>query len=131
MAGILKLLDPVFPAAALVIVMAGAFMAGDVSLFEWDQAWISVGAGRLVFVLALGGVALSRTVRSLNAAARDIPEGPVPAAFRLRLLDPVMFAAENTVSLVLVALVYMMVDKPNLAGALGPCWGRPCWGRGR
>ena len=116
--GVLKLVDPLFPGAIVVIFGAGAYMVSDVGFFDWDQAWVSVALGTLIAAGAVGGGFLSRELRVLIAEAEATPEGPAPASLRRSLLNPMLFAAENVLVLWIVAIMYMMVDKPNLGGAL-------------
>lgn len=116
--GLQGMLSPIFPISAVVIFGAGAYMVGDLAFFDWDDAWISVGIATLLFAVTMGGVVGERAMKSVATAAAAAPSGPVPVSLRRLLLDPVRLAVENTLTLLIVALVYMMVDKPNLAGAV-------------
>lgn len=117
------MLDPLFPLAAVVIFGAGAYMVSDLAFFDWDLAWVSVSIGALIFAVVLGGGYLSRQLGTLVQAAdaaveSEGPNGPVPGPLRHALLNPLIFAAENITDLLVIALAYIMIDKPNLAGAL-------------
>ena len=116
--GAMKTIDPLYPAAIIVIFGAGAYMVSDLAFFDWDQAWVSVSLGTLIAAGALGGGFLSRELRGVIAEAEATPEGPMPASLRRSVLNPVLFAGENVLDLWIIAIMYMMVDKPNLAGAL-------------
>lgn len=116
--GVLKMVDPLFPVAAVMIFCTGAYMVSDLAFFDWDQARVSVSIGALAFAVAIGGRYLSRQVDSLSQAAADTPDGPVPAPLRQAMLNPLIFAAENVTDLLVIAIACIMIDKPNLAGAL-------------
>ncbi|HXT36909.1 MAG TPA: DUF2269 family protein [Chloroflexota bacterium] len=125
-------LDKVFPLSAVVILVAGLYMVGDV--WGWSNAWINLSLAGLVVMGALGPLINGRRLRSIVAAADTAPAGPIPAALTRQIQDPTLWMSVKIMAVLALGVVYLMAAKPEagesvtaLAVALvvGWLWGHP------
>jgi hypothetical protein len=122
--------------AALAVLITGIHLSAT----RWGpQGWIVVGLAGMV-VIAVLGAALSG--RRAGAIARALPaeDGPISAALRQRLHDPVLTLSVALRTALLLGIVFVMSTKPSTAGALaamgvalvlGLAAALPVWSSGR
>jgi hypothetical protein len=134
-AGLITLSDPISVISALVTIAAGLYMA--LTVWSLQTGWIAVALGSLVVFLPLliAGVIEPR-MRAIVTMAKEAPDGPLPATLDARIHDPLLGTALQTVAAVVLAIVFLMTTKPELASsvvamvvalALGLASGLPLW----
>lgn len=101
------------PLAGLLLFASGAYLTQ--SAWTWTTPWIDCGIAGLVAVMAMGGGVLGRRARALGQLLARTPDGALDAALRQRLNDKVLAVGEPAVSIFVLAIVLLMVMKPNLA----------------
>lgn len=134
-AGLITLSDPISVISALVTIAAGLYMA--LTVWGLQTGWIAVALASLVVLLppCIVGVVEPR-MRAIVTMAKEVPDGPLPATLDTRIHDPVLGTALHTVAAVVLGIVFLMTNKPSLAGsilamvvalALGLASGLPLW----
>ncbi|HVA92680.1 MAG TPA: DUF2269 family protein [Chloroflexota bacterium] len=125
-------LEKVFPLTAVVILVAGLYMVGDV--WGWGAAWINLSLAGLVAMGVLGPLINGRRLRAIQAAAEAAPAGPVPAALTRQIQDPILWMSVKILAAQALGVVYLMAAKPEagesvaalvVAGLVGWAWGNP------
>ena len=137
---------PLFGISVLLLLAAGLYMA----LTAWSllTGWIVVGLISLVLLAPLGTAVLEPRRRVIDRLARKAPDGPLPEELERSIRDPVLLTAPQTLTALLLGVVFVMTTKPSLVGSLivmavalvlGLAWGlliarggtRPVTDRGR
>jgi Predicted integral membrane protein (DUF2269) len=108
---VLKPTEPMFPAAAVGLVVAGLYMA--ISRWSFDTPFVTVGLVGLVTIAAQGFSIQARTWKAVDKAAEEAPDGPVPAELRTLMLDPLSWASTGAACLAAVGAVAIMTLKPG------------------
>lgn len=101
---------------AVLVLLPGAYMATDAGL--WGQGWLLTALGLFVAVGALSGIVVNPTVARFAETLDGAPDGPMTPALFGDLSD-----RRLTITLALfggadLALVFLMTNKPSLAGSL-------------
>lgn len=104
------------PLAALLLLVPAVYLV--VSAWGWATPWIDVALGALVVMALLGRVALGPRLAALHAGALRAAEGPIPADLDGRRADRTLSVAHWTSTALYVGVVFLMTNKPGLAGAL-------------
>ena len=135
---ILKLIamsDPIAVISALLTIIVGLYLA----LTVWGllTGWIAVALGSLIVLLPpLLRIIIEPRMRHIVTMVEQAPEGPLPAALDLRIHDPALGTALQTATAVVLGIVFLMTNKPSLAGSilamiialiLGLASGLPLW----
>lgn len=109
-------LGPLFGISVLLILATGLYMA----LTAWglQTGWIDVALISLILIAPLGTAAIEPRRRAIDQLAREAPDGPLPQSLEQRTHDPVLATAVQTVTALLLGIVFLMTNKPSLAGAL-------------
>src|SRR5947208_12212892 len=137
---------PLFGISVLLLLTAGLYMA----LTAWSllTGWIVVGLISLVLLAPLGTAVLEPRRLVIDRLARKAPDGPLPEELERSIRDPVLLTAPQTLTALLLGVVFVMTTKPSLLGSLivmavalvlGLAWGlliarggaRPVADRGR
>jgi hypothetical protein len=137
---------PLLGISVLLLLAAGLYMA----LTTWSllTSWIVVGLISLVLLAPLGTALLEPRRRVIDRLARKAPDGPLPEDLERSIRDPVLLTAPQTLTALLLGVVFVMTTKPSLVGSLivmavalvlGLAWGllitrggtRPVTDRGR
>jgi hypothetical protein len=112
---LLSMLRLVGGPSAVTLLATGIYM----SAARWgEQGWIAAGFGGLVVIAVLGGTLTGRRVRGI-ASALGGEDGPMSAALRRRLHDPVLALSAWLRTALGLGIVFVMSTKPGSAGALG------------
>lgn len=109
-------LGPLFGSSVLLILVTGLYMAG--TSWGFQTGWIDVALISLILIAPLGTAAIEPRRRAIERLAREAPDGPVPAALQRRTHDPVLATAVQTVTALLLGIVFLMTNKPSLVGSL-------------
>lgn len=105
----------VFPVALLLLFATGSFMVA--TQWAWNVGWIDAAIGGVVLLFIGGGFIDSRG-KALARAVEGDPTAPVtPGAARL-VRDPLRLSVSVGETGLAIGIVFNMVNKPPLAGAL-------------
>jgi hypothetical protein len=90
------------------------------AITAWDlqTGWIAVALISLVLIAPLGTAAIEPRRRAIARLAREAPDGPLSEALERRIHDPVLATAAQTVTALLLGIVFLMTNKPSLTGAI-------------
>jgi predicted integral membrane protein DUF2269 len=121
---------PLFGISVLLLFTAGFYMA----LTAWSllTGWIVVGLISLVLLASIGTAFLEPRRRVIDRLTRMAPDGPLPEKLERSIHDPVLLTAPQTLTALLLGVVFLMTTKPSLAGSiivmavalvLGLAWG--------
>src|SRR5207302_4713728 len=107
---------PLFGISVLLLLAAGLYMA----LTAWSllTGWIVVGLISLVLLAPLGTALLEPRRRVIDRLARTAPDGPLPEELERCIRDPVLLAAPQTLTALLLGVVFLMTTKPSLVGSI-------------
>jgi Predicted integral membrane protein (DUF2269) len=109
-------LGPLFGISVLLILVTGLYMAG--TTWGFQTGWIDVALVSLILIAPLGTAAIEPRRRAIAQLAQEAPDGPLPAALEQRTHDPVLATAVQTVTSLLLGIVFLMTNKPSLVGSL-------------
>jgi len=109
-------LGPLFGISVLLILVTGLYMA--VTAWSLQTGWIAVALIGLVLIAPLGTAAIEPRRRVIDRLAREAPDGPLPESLAQRTHDPALLTALQTVTFLLLGIVFLMTNKPALIGAL-------------
>jgi hypothetical protein len=104
-------------ASGALLVIAGATMMW--AAWGFRTAWLDVGLGSMVVMLALSMGLAARRLRVISRALAEAPaEGPIPPALARQIGDPALWVATQTVVAIALGIVFLMTVKPDLTMAL-------------
>lgn len=119
---------PLFGISVLLILAAGLYMA--LTAWSLQTGWIAVALISLVLMAPIGTALMEPRRRAIERLARETPEtvktvetperadGPLPESLERRIHDPVLSTTVQTITALLLGIVFLMTTKPSLAGAL-------------
>ncbi len=118
LAALIQRSEPVSVVSSLLTIASGLYML--LTVWGWQTAWALVALGSIIVCLPplLLGIIEPR-IRSLLRLARDAPDGSVPGQLRRLIDDPVLATSLQTLAAVVLGIVFLMTNKPGLAGAIG------------
>jgi predicted integral membrane protein DUF2269 len=109
-------LGPLFGISVLLLLVTGFYMA--ITAWGLLTSWILVALISLIFIAPLGTVFIEPRRRAIDRLAQETPDGPLPRALERRTHDPVLLTALQTVTILLLGIVFLMTNKPSLIGSL-------------
>jgi hypothetical protein len=109
-------LGPLFGISVLLILATGLHMA--LSAWGLQTGWIAVALTSLVLMAPLGTALIEPRRRAIDRLAQAAPDGPLPDLLQQRTHDPVLLTALQAVAALLLGIVFLMITKPSLLGAL-------------
>ena len=115
-ARILKLTEPMFPGAAVALIVAGVYMT--LSQWSFSTPFVMVGLIGLVAISIQGATIQGRNWKAVHKAADEAPDGPVPADLRSLMLNPLAWASTGAACLAAVGAVAIMTIKPGWAACI-------------
>ena len=104
------------PPSALLILIPGVFMAW--TAWGWTTPWIDVSLATFLVMMLSGALLMNRLLVALRVAIAATREGPIPDALAARITSRALWGLENTSIAVLLAMLFLMTARPDLAGAL-------------
>jgi hypothetical protein len=107
---------PLFGISVLLILVAGLYLT--ITAWSLQTSWIAVALVSLVLVAPLGTVLIEPRRRTIDRLAREAPEGPLPQTLEQSIHDPILLTALQTITALLLGIVFLMTTKPSLAGSL-------------
>jgi hypothetical protein len=113
---LIGLTGPLFGISVLLLLGAGLYLA----LTAWSllTGWIAVGLISLLLLAPLGTALLEPRRRSIDRQAREAPDGPLPEVLARSIHDPALLTAVQTLTVLLLGVVFLMTTKPELLGSL-------------
>jgi uncharacterized membrane protein len=112
---VLRALPRYMAVAVGVIVVSGIYLAMRVGVF--DLGWVRVSLGSMVFMGILGGPVVRTQMRAILHAGDDDGQG-TPTALRRHASHPLLRASLRTRVAVGLAIIYLMIAKPDLGESL-------------
>lgn len=114
---LIALSNRVATGGGLLTITAGLYMA--LTVWSLQTGWIAVTLGSLVVLLAplLVGIIEPR-VRAIVTMSQGAADGPLPVALRMRIHDPVLGTALQTVTAMVLGIVFIMTNKPSFGVAI-------------
>ncbi|MGH3471829.1 MAG: hypothetical protein ACRDPG_07265, partial [Nocardioidaceae bacterium] len=88
---------------------------------SWSSGWVDVALVIFAVMAVLGPTVESGHAKRIQAAAAELPDGPLPADLDRLRRDPVATYVSFFGASQIIAFLYLMTDKPGLAGALLAC----------
>lgn len=113
---LIGLTGPLFGISVLLLLAAGVYMA----LTAWSllTGWIAVGLVSLVLLASLGTALLEPRRRTIDRQAHEAADGSLPEALDGVIHDPVLLTTVQTLTVLLLGVVFLMTTKPSLVGSL-------------
>jgi hypothetical protein len=105
----------VFPLALLILFASGAYMVSNA--WAWNDGWIDVAFGGVV-LLFMSGAFLSSRGRALGRMLGGDPQEPLSATTIQMVRDPLTHSVSYATTTLSIGIVFVMVNKPTLLGAL-------------
>ncbi|MBV9689212.1 MAG: DUF2269 family protein [Ktedonobacteraceae bacterium] len=109
-------LGPLFGISVLLILVTGLYMA--VTAWRFQTGWIPVALVSLVLIAPLSTAFIEPRRRAIARLAQEASDGPLPQALQQRIHDPVLGTALQTVTILLLGIVFLMTNKPALVSSL-------------
>ena len=115
-ARVVKVTVALFPAATVVVISAGVYMA----LTQWSfrTPFVVVGLITLLVIVALGATIQGKQWQMVEKAADGLPNGPVPESLGRLINDPVAWSSMAGGVFGALAVVFLMTIKPGWAAAI-------------
>jgi hypothetical protein len=112
--------EKLIPPAMLLIFAFGLYLVGD-GHWGWSTGWVDVAIAVFVLMSVLGPAVESKRTGALAESVRELPDGPVPPEVDALRRDPVLTHVALFGSWQIVAFLFLMTNKPSLAGAIATC----------
>jgi hypothetical protein len=109
-------LGPLFAISVLLILATGLYMA--ITAWGLLTGWIAVALVSLILIAPLGTAIIEPRRRAIDRLAQGAPDGPLSQSLEQRIHDPVLLTALQTVTILLLGIVFLMTNKPSLIGSL-------------
>src|SRR6266704_355646 len=89
-------------------------VSGAIGYFVAMGTWLI----SLVLLAPLGTALLETRRRVIERLARTAPDGQLPEELERCIRDPVLLAAPQTLTALLLGVVFLMTTKPSLVGSI-------------
>jgi ABC-type bacteriocin/lantibiotic exporter with double-glycine peptidase domain len=103
---------PLFGISVLLILVTGLYMA--ITTWGLQTAWILVALISLILIAPLGTAFIEPRRRTIDRLAKEAPDGPLTHSLERSTHDPVLLTAIETVTMLLLGIVFLMTNKPSL-----------------
>ena len=102
--------------SVLLILVTGFYLA----LTAWSlwTGWIAVALISLLLLVPSGAALIEPRRRAIARLAQEAPDGLLSQALEQRIHDPILGTALQTVTILLLGIVFLMTNKPSLIGSL-------------
>jgi len=107
---------PLFNLSILLLLLAGLYMT--ITVWGFETGWIDVALVSLLVLVPIAAVTIQSRLRVIAQLAHAEPDGPLSAELLARTHDPAIFTTPRTVTALLVGIVFLMTNKPELPVAL-------------
>jgi ABC-type bacteriocin/lantibiotic exporter with double-glycine peptidase domain len=109
-------LGPLFGISVLLILVTGLYMA--ITAWAFSTGWIPVALVSLILIAPLGTALMEPRRRAIARLAQEASDGPLPQELEQRIHDPILGTALQTVTILLLGIVFLMTNKPELTLSL-------------
>ena len=116
LAEFVRRLTPLFNLSVLLLLLAGLYMTFTV--WGLETGWIDVALASLLVIVPVAAVTIQSRLRVIARLAHAESDGPLSANLLARIHDPTMLTMPRTVITLLVGIVFLMTNKPELSAAL-------------
>jgi len=113
---LISAIDVIVIAGVVMIALTGLDMALTFQLLR--APWIDVAIGSFVVLAPLGPLVINPRLHGIVDAAKLEADGPISNALRARTRDPLLAMAMGGSVGILIALVFLMTNKPALSISL-------------
>src|SRR5471032_1195823 len=118
-AALLHRLEPLFPIAALVLLLLGAWLIHlSKGRIHWGDGWLLTSLITLIVVEAVAGAKLAPKAKAAVKAVEDAADGPVPDSVRRTALEPWIWYPSHVATFGFAAVVFLMAARPAGAWAV-------------
>jgi uncharacterized membrane protein len=107
---------PFFGISVLLILATGLYMA--ITAWGLQTGWILVALISLILIAPLGTAFIEPRRRTIDRLAQEASNGPLPQSLEQSIHDPVLQTAAQTITVLLLGIVFLMTNKPSLIGSL-------------
>lgn len=111
-----NLLGPIFGIGLLLLLAAGLYLT--ITIWGFQTGWIDVALASVVLMAPFSAALLEPRRRAIGKLARELPDGAIPEALSMRIYDPVLRTAVQTLLVLLLGIVFLMTVKPSLTGSI-------------
>jgi len=114
-AAVLHRLEPLFPIAALVLLLLGAWLIHlSKGTIHWGDGWLLTSLISLIVVEGIAGAKLAPKAKAAVKAVEDAPDGPVPDSLRRTAgLEPWIWYPSHVATFGFAAVVFLMAARPS------------------
>ncbi len=116
LAWLIIIASPLMVMSVLLLGVGGFEMA--LSTWGLSTPWVAVSLVSVVLIGPIGAFVLDPKMRLIAASARAIPDGTLPQTLFRRTHDPILEIAANTLTSLLLGIVFLMTTKPQLLPSL-------------
>jgi hypothetical protein len=110
-------LDPLFPVAALLLLIFGAWLIHlSNGRIGWGDGWLLTSLIALIVIEGLSGVLIAPKAKAAVKLIEQAPDGPVSDEMRRLSVDPAIWHISHIATFGFTAVVFLMSARPN--GAL-------------
>ena len=107
----LETTNNLFPAAFILILLAGLYMTADVWTFT--TSWIVVALASVAVMILVGTVVVGRSLRDLTASVAGAGDGPVSSELRASITQARLWTVMSALNAVALGVVWLMATKPG------------------
>jgi hypothetical protein len=108
--------SPLMVFSVLLIAIAGFNMA--LSAWGLQTPWIAVAIVSFVVMAPVGPFVLAVRMYTIMDMVREAPDGPLNSELERRTRDPILGTAAQTLTTVLLGIVFLMTNKPALIASI-------------
>src|SRR5579859_3361094 len=107
---------PFMVISLVLVIVAGLYMA--ISTWGLQTSWIIVSLVSLLLFAPINVFVLDPQMRTLYAKAGEAPDGPLSDELVEWTYDPIIGTVAQTLTTVLIGIVFLMTNKPELATSI-------------
>lgn len=116
LAALINRLTLLFLLSILVILIAGLYMT--YTTWGFQTGWINVALVSLLIIAPVAAGTVQARMRVIARLAREAPDGPAPVELLTRAHDPMLWITPQTATALLLGIVFLMTNKPDLLTSL-------------
>ncbi|WIG59880.1 MAG: hypothetical protein OJF49_002628 [Ktedonobacterales bacterium] len=116
LSGLMVGVERLFPISILLLLGAGLYMA--ITVWGFQTAWIDVALGSLLIIAPTAPLVNGPRAHAIKREAEAAADGPLTAALRARVSDPVLTMSHSILLVVTLGIVFLMTNKPQLVTSL-------------
>ncbi|HEX8728977.1 MAG TPA: hypothetical protein VF739_10160 [Ktedonobacterales bacterium] len=116
LSGLMVGVERLFPISILVLVAAGLYMT--ITVWGFQTPWIDVVLGSLIIIGPTAPRINGPRAHAIKREAEATADGPLTAALRARVSDPVLTMSHSILLMLSLGFVFLMTNKPQLVTSL-------------